>query len=123
METKIEYEPGDAVCTIRVTGEIQRPVDSDRLQAICFAHGDETGCSKYLFDMRVATVLGSNDGFYEAAVGPGEKGVDPSKYHTALVYDELLSEHRLMQIVLNQHGYDVAVFDNIGLALEWLHSR
>lgn len=123
METKIEYRTGDTVCCIRVTGDIMRPVDSNRLQAIAFDHGDKTGCRKYLFDMRKANVVSKNEGFYEAATGPGARGIDPDKYHTALVYDEVLTDHRLMQTVLNQQGYDVSVFDNIDLALEWLNAR
>lgn len=123
MEYKIEYKPGDKICFIKVTGIIKRPEDSIKLQAICFDHGENTGCQKYLFDMRNTTLTGSIEGAYSAGASPGQKGINPGRYQTALVYALLEPEHRVMQMVLKDKGYNVQVFENIGLAIDWLNGK
>jgi len=120
MEYDIEYEPGDDLCLIRVTGQIKRPDDSVKLQALCFEHAAVNECDKYLFDMRDTTMIGSIEGAYTAGVSPSTKGMDPANIRAALVYPELEPAHRVMQLVLNENGFNVHVFDDMESARHWL---
>lgn len=123
MEYVVDYNPESEICLIRVSGEIKRPDDSIRLQDLCWEYGDNHGYVNFVFDMRDATITGKSTANYDVATSPRSKGIDPDKYHVALVYSKIDPEQRVMQIVLQEHGYDVRVFDNIDQANYWLSSK
>jgi len=90
------------------------------LQGVARDYKAENGCSKYLFDMREATIEGDTFSSYETATGPLAQGMRPYGYHIALVYTGDLSEHKFMELVAENRGFSLKVFDGYERAMRWL---
>ena len=86
MKYNLDHNKDMDICIIRVWGAHKRPDDSMELQGVARDYKAENGCSKYLFDMREATIEGDTFSSYEAATGPLAQGMRPYGYHLALVY-------------------------------------
>lgn len=90
------------------------------LQRVARDYKAENGCSKYLFDMREATIEGDTFSTYHTATAPLDQGMKPHEYRVALVYTGDLSDHKFMELVASNRGYSLKVFDSYESAMRWL---
>jgi len=120
MEYSTEFDESKGICTVRVTGRHERPQDSAVLQQFARDFGEECGCQKFLFDMRQAEITGGTMDIFETGTVP----VDPDRRQTqqkiALLYTSNLSDHKFMETVAVNRGYQIRVFDEMDKALGWL---
>lgn len=64
MEYTSEFDAGTGICRIHVTGDYRRARDSDQFKRFIGRHLAETGCWRYLFDMRDAQMQSSTVATY-----------------------------------------------------------
>ena len=123
MEYTVEHDTSSGVCVIHVSGIHKRPEDSHKLLRIASACAEEYGCSRFMFDMREATIKGSTmDAFY-TVVEPEKQGFS-KLYRIASVYSVITKDHKFMEDVgANRGAAAFQVFDDIDKAREWLTSR
>jgi len=120
MKYSFEHDKDMDVCVVRVSGVHKRPDDSMELQKLARDYKAENGCSKYLFDMRDATIKGDTVSSYYTATTPIDLDMKPYEYRFALVYSGDLSEHMFMELVAINRGYSLKVFDDYESAKHWL---
>ena len=120
MEYTTEFDLTGEVCTVRVTGRHKRPQDSLVLQQLARDIGEKRGCQRFLFDMTQAKITGGTMDTFETGTVP----VDPDKKQTrqkvALLYDHYRDDHKFLENVAVNRGYQLRVFVERGKALEWL---
>ncbi len=123
MKYTHQFDEDSGICTIRVTGQHERPKDSLVLQQFARDYGEERGCQKFLFDMTQAEIIGGTFDIY----GTGTVPVDPDHKQLtqkiALLYSGDMTEHRFMETVAVNRGYQLRVFDKIESAIEWLKPK
>jgi hypothetical protein len=123
MEYTVEYDTSSGVCVIRVSGTHKRPEDSYKLLRIAGAYAEEYGCSRFMFDMRGATIIGGTMGAFYTAIEPEKQGFS-KLYRIASVYPVITKDHKFMEDVgMNRGAAAFQVFDDIDKAREWLTSR
>ncbi len=120
MEYAVEHDEDRGVCIVRVSGELRRPQDSKVLQEFACDFWARYECSRFLFDMREATVIGSTMDTYRTGARPDADGVPRGQSKTALVYSGDLAEHKFLETVVSNRGYMLRVFDDFDEALKWL---
>ena len=120
MKYSLDHNEETDICIIRVSGAYKRPDDSMELQRVARDYKAENGCSKYLFDMREATIEGDTFSTYHTATALLDQGIKPYEYRVEPVYTGALSEHKFMEFVAPNRGYSLKVFDNYESAMHWL---
>lgn len=120
MNYSLDHDEDMDICFIRVYGENKRPDDSMELQRVARDYKAETGCSKYLFDMREAIIIGDIFAAYYTATAPLAFGMKQYEYRIALVYTGNLHEHKFMELVAQNRGYQLKVFEDYEHAVGWL---
>jgi hypothetical protein len=120
MEYKIQYDDSLGVCIIEVAGTHQRPQESLELLRIAGAYAAEHHCSRFLFDMRKADIVGNAADAYEIPLDPEKFGVRRT-FQVAAVYPTVSPNERLLEDVgVNRGATTFRVFADIGAAREWL---
>ena len=59
MEYSLEFDDGNGLCKIRVTGDFKRPEDTRKLQHLALDYYRKNGCNLFLLDMtgsRIRTI-------------------------------------------------------------------
>ena len=121
MQYSIQHDKQSDICTVQVTGQNRRPDDSLELQQFAIKYQKDTGCFRFLFDMTEAIIIGNTTDAYNTGITPQRLGVEAYGPHRiALVYSDDLSKHKFMEEVLNSHGYNVRIFDDMTAATDWL---
>lgn len=120
MEYISQYDENSGICTVRVKGRHQRPKDSLVLQQFARVFGEEHGCKKFLFDMRQTEIIGGTMDIYETGTVPIDRDHKQHSQKIALLYAGDLSDHKFMEYVAANRGYQVRVFDSGDNAIEWL---
>ena len=119
MKYTVDHDRYRGFCVISVSGEHRRPEDSITLQKLASDIRTKDGCNRFLFDMREADIKGDGIKTFKTGVAPEEKGLDRN-FAIALVYSGSMKEHKFMENVLVNRGYNVRVFDHLDTAVEWL---
>ena len=121
MEYTSEFDTANELCVITVTGRVVRPRDSILLQQFARDFEQARRCYKFLFDMRQAEIIGGTMDTFEAGTVPADRDrlVRP-QYSIALLYSGDLFNHKFMEAVAVNRGYNLRVFDDIDNAMEWL---
>jgi len=120
MEYKVEYDNNSGVCVVQVSGIHKRPQDSQELLRIAGTCAAEHGYSRFLFDMRKATVLGGTMDAYATVVDHEKYGVS-KLFRIAAVYPTVTTDEKFMENVgVNRGAASYQVFDNIGAAGDWI---
>jgi hypothetical protein len=123
MEYTIEHDKKNGVCVIRVFGSHKRPQDSQELLKIAGAFAGKHECSRFLFDMREVTVVGSTLDAYNTVIGHEEFGIRKS-FRIAAVYPTVTEDNKFMENVgVNRGAVAFQVFDDIDAAHEWIIAR
>jgi hypothetical protein len=120
MEYTFEHDKERDVCVVRVSGENRRPEDSRVLQQFACDFRAENGCSRFLFDMREATIIGGTMDTYQTGTQPHYNGVPRGASKTALVYSGDMADHKFLETVVSNRGYVLRVFDDYDEAYAWL---
>lgn len=123
MEYTTTFDGAKAICTVRVKGRLQRPDDSLVLQRLAREIGEEHNCQRFLFDMTQAEIVGGTMDIFTAGTVPADSDRRQARQRVALVYAGDLSDHKFMETVAVNRGYQLRVFDNLDEALEWLRPR
>ena len=124
MRYATKYHEASGFCTVTVSGLVQRPGDSIVLQKLTRDIGEQEGCSRFLIDMREATVSGSTLETYETGVAPTSLGMDPVRFRVALLYGPTAPDAGFLEDVLVNRHFNVRVFtDDVGAAEQWLAGK
>lgn len=123
MDYTVAYDRGHGICTVRVTGRVQRPRDSMKLQQLARDISESEGHLRFLFDMRQAQVIGGTVEAYQTGTVPVDVDRRQAHHQVALVYSGDLADHKFMETVAVNRGYSLRVFDDYDQAVAWLSSR
>jgi hypothetical protein len=120
MKYKVEYDINSSVCVVRVSGVYQRPQDSQELLRIAGAFAAEHGCSRFLFDMREASIVGGTMDAYNTVVDHEKYGVS-KLFWIAVVYQAISENDKFMENGgVNRGAAAYQVFDDIDAAHDWI---
>ena len=120
MEYTVGFDDDGDICTVQVTGTLRRPEDSLTLQQLARDVGVKQNYLRFLFDMTQAEIIGDTSGAYEAGTVPVDTDRQQVRQRIALVYSGDLTNHKFLETVAVNRGYQLRVFDNLDMALEWL---
>lgn len=120
MEYKVEHDINSDVYVVRISGIHKRPQDSHKLLRFVGTIAAEHECSKFLFDMREATILGGTIDTYNAVIDHEKYGVS-KLFRIAAVYPAITEDNRFMENVgVNRGATAFRVFDDISAVREWI---
>ena len=119
MKFSVEHNDSDGICIVSVHGEHKRPADTILLQNLAQDIRHEKGCVKFIYDMREASITGTISDTFKTGLRPGKEGFERD-FRIALVYSEILEDHKFMEDVLVNRGYQVRTFNDIDKAIIWL---
>ena len=119
MEYTIKHNEDLGSFMVTVCGEHRRPDDSIVLQELARNTRSESGCSRFLFDMREATIIGSTLDIFCTGTNPVEQKFEHD-FRIALVYSGNMHDHNFMENVVVNRGYVLRVFPDIEEATSWL---
>jgi hypothetical protein len=120
MKYTYHFDEASGICTVHVTGKHRRPEDSMTLQQFARSFGDEHGCRRFLFDMTKAEIVGGTGDTFKTGTVPGDKNHKQTMQKISLVYSGDLADHKFMENVAVNRGYQLRVFDRLDKAIEWL---
>ena len=120
MKYTAEFDETSGICTVRVTGRHKRPDDSFVLQQFARDFGNDQGCQRFLFDMTRANIAARTIDTFLTGTVPFDSDHVQRQQKIALVYSSHMADHRFMENVAVNRGYDLRVFDQIDRAVEWL---
>ena len=120
MEFTTEFDEAKGICVVRATGRHKRPDDSLVLQKLARDIGDERGCQRFLFDMTQAQIIAETVDTFHTGTVPVDVDRKQARQRIALVYAGNLSDHKFVETVALNRGYQLRVFDKMEEALEWL---
>ena len=123
MKYTTQYDSDHGICTVSVTGKHKRPGDSVLLQQFARDFGKEHGCNRFLFDMTQAKIVGTTLDTLQAGTVPADTDKKQESQQIALVYARDLDEHKFLENVAVNRGYNVRIFDHIEKAMDWLISK
>jgi len=123
MEYTTEYKEMDDIYLVQVTGRVKRPDDSVALQQFARQIEEESGHHRFLFDMRQAQIVAGTYSTFETGTVPNDASRKQLQEIVALVYAGDLEDHKFMETVAVNRGYQLKVFDDMDEATEWLISK
>ncbi len=120
MEYTTEFDEAKGICTVHVTGIHKRPEDSLALQQLARDFGDKRGCQRFLFDMTKAEIISRAIDTFETGTVPGDPDDRQTKQKIALVYSGNIADHKFLEDVAVNRGYNVRIFGDTDQARDWL---
>ena len=120
MEYHYDYEHDSGICTVNVTGDHKRPEDTVLLQQFARDFGKEHDCDCFLFDMTGATITGNFLDTFKAGTVPDDKDYMQIKQKVALLYLTITEDCKFLEDVAVNRGYQLRVFDQLEIAINWL---
>ena len=120
MEFTSELDKSSGVCKVIVTGEVQRPDDSDTLKRFAIKFSAEYDCNRFLFDLKQTTIIGGTMNTFSAANPQGELADGLRKIRTAVVRNKLTSDDQFFETVAVNRGFQLNIFDSEEKAKSWL---
>ncbi len=120
MEYTSEFDSTNGICTVHVTGEFHRPVDSDKLKRFAVDFSVEHGCFLFLIDLTQAEVTGGTTATFDAANPQGAIADGLRKIKTAFVRRELTEDDLFYENVAVNRGFQLRALDTVEKATEWL---
>ena len=113
MKYNVKYNKETGICFVQVTGIVRRPEDSIKLQKVALKYTNKSGYSRFLFDMRRAKIISDTMKTFKTGIAPQIHGLRLHGNKAVLVYSGDIIEHKFMETVLVNRGYDIRVTDNI----------
>lgn len=120
MEYTTEFDKKKGICTIHVTGRHKRPEDSRILQKLQRDITEQQGYQRFLVDMTKAEIITSTMGTFDTATVSGDPERKQTRQKIALLYTDHRSDHRFLENVSVNRGYQLRIFYQMDMALEWL---
>jgi len=120
MEYTVDFDETNGICTIRITGQHKRPQDSLTLQKFSRDFSEERDCKLFLLDLTRAEFIGGTMDLFKTGTFPEDKNHRQISHKYALLYSEILDDHKFLENVSVNRGYRVRMFNDIDKALEWL---
>lgn len=122
MEYTTQFDQDTGICSVAVTGDVRRPGDSVKLQQLARDFGTDHRCHRFIFDLRGATIVGSTIDVFETGTVPADTNHSQQAQMVALVYTGDLTDHRFLETVAVNRGYNLRVFGHMDEAREWVTS-
>ena len=119
MQYTIENDETLGICIVRVSGENRRPDDSKVLQKVANDIRSKSGCTRFLYDMQQANIIGSTMDTFFTGIEPFKKQFERD-FRIALVYSGSMDDHKFMEDVVVNRGYTLRVFSDIEEATSWI---
>ena len=123
MKHTIEFDEANEICFVHVTGNHKRPEDSLVLQKLARDIGDTRGFRRFLFDMAQANIISEDTDTYEVGTVPADSDRSQLQQKIALVYSDDISEHKFLETIAVNRGYQLRIFNKMNEAIEWLKQR
>lgn len=121
METSSFYDEKADIYIVTVTGTIKRPNDSMALQKMGVDIAQKEGYNSFLFDMSEGDVIpGETVDNFNVGIVPSDKDRKSRHVKIALLYSGDLSDHVFMESVARNRGYNLRIFNDKKMALDWL---
>jgi hypothetical protein len=120
MEYTTEFDEAKGICTVCVTGRHKRPYDSLVLQRFARDFSSERECQRFLFDMTQAEIIGGAIETFKSGTVPLDVDHSQKRQKIALVYSGDIANHKFMETVAVDRGYNLQVFNQLDKAVEWL---
>lgn len=120
MEYTTEYDKTNDICFVHVTGKHKRPGDSIILQKFVRDFSETTHCQRFLLEYIQAQIIAHTIDSYEAGTMPIDPDHKMTAIKIALLFTGDMTEHKFMENVAFNRGYQVRVFDNRDEAMAWL---
>ena len=120
MNYTVDFDEISGICTLRITGQHKRPQDSMILQQFTRDFSEEHDCKLFILDMTQAEFIGGTMDIFKAGTFPDDKNHRQISHKYALIYSEILDDHRFLENVSVNRGYQVRLFTDIDEAIEWL---
>ncbi len=120
MKYTTEFDEVKRVCIIRVTGQHKRPQDSMALQQLARDIGDERDSQRFLFDMTQTEIIGGTIDIFQTGTVPVDSDYSQIGQRIALLFTGDLADHKFLENVAVNRGYQLRIFDQMDKALEWL---
>ena len=120
MEYTSEFDGSNGICTVHVTGEYRRPIDSNALKRFCIDFSIKHGCFLFLVDLTEAKFITGGLSTFNAANPQGAVAEHLRKFRTAFVCRELTEDDLFFETVAVNRGFQLRAFDSVEKAVEWL---
>ena len=122
MKSSITYDKELGLCITRVSGAYNRLNDSQKLFKNTCNFGANHSCSLFLFDMREATIIGGPIEVLYTVSNPEKVGFR-RHYRIAAVYSINVGQHKLMETVAQNRGYNFRVFSDMDEAIAFVTAK
>ena len=120
MECTSELDEESGICTLSVRGDFVRPKDAFEIERITADLYVERRCRLFLVDMTDARIVARTMDTFDSSNPPAELRVALRKVRVASLYPELTEDHRFLEDVAVNRGFQLRVFDNRNKAVNWL---
>jgi len=105
---------------VKITGVVERPDDSVRMQRLSVHLEKEYDCHRFLFDMTQAEIISTEKSAIHVGLVPADVQQIQKNQKVATMYAGDLTQHQIMVDVANGQGYNIAIFNTRKEALLWL---
>ena len=122
MEYTTKFDEMKRICFIYVKGRHERPRDSLVLQQFARDFGEKHACQKFLFDMTKTEILAGTYDTFQTGTVPVDPDLEQTLQKIALLYASNLSDHKFMETVAVNRGYNLRVFDKYDAAIDWFNT-
>ena len=120
MKYTSELDSSNGICTVNVTGDYHRPMDSDEIKRFAIEFYIDHGCHLFLIDLRQAEVLSGTISSYRAAKTRAAVTKHLRKLKAAFVRKELTEGDLFYENLSVNRGFQLRAFDSVGMAEWWL---
>ena len=120
MEYTAEYDKINSICIVYVSGKHRRPLDSIILQKFVSDFNKSTYCNRFLIDYIKAKIITTTLDSFKAGTMPYDTDRRMVGIKIALLFTGEMTDHKFMEDVAYNRGYQVKVFDDREQAMAWL---
>ena len=118
MSAKFEYLPEDEVLLIRTSGTYDLEFEIDALKEIV-SKAEDYKCSRFIVDLRSTNVILKTLPTYSRPQLFEELEFNRA-WKAAMVFKELNSAIQFYENVFRNRGWQIGVFDDYDVAMNWL---
>jgi len=120
MNYTSKYNNTNNICTIKVSGEYERPKDSIELEQLAIDFHSTHGYCLFLVDMSKAVINHGVISTYQTGNPPENISQKLIGMKAAFLYREITENVRFLEDVAVNRGLNMKVFDKLEEAVKWL---
>ena len=120
MEFNINYDDYSDLCILQVSGAYKRPINTHELLRIAGSSAIQQGYSRFLFDLREASISGTTLDAYDSVIDHDNCGFSQF-FRLAVVYQSISENDKFIENVgVNRGAAAFRVFDDFDEAWGWM---